>query len=1632
MSKTMNFAFYQSLRSFCELLEVIKRWTEATYMSNPTELARSMFSNPYLVAKRSGMSLMKVWPCVPLEKSDYEFRPTKMNECFEFIPITLRTESKEHLAFLDPTTMIISPSSRKSPCHESRNIVVQINDQILEIDQIEGKITSVRPNVLKIHELKLNFTELIPKIESHAFHQLVLLNMTDIKDHAFVSNMVRTSQITYQIKEKETGITTSVSQEWEEVENQLVRGVVGDYKQIWAIIISVIVIILAIDLSMRLLMVFAEMYAGNGRLGKLIFGTKIEKPVKRMMEIRRINEPRIEEDATYEEPVVNRLSVSWPPTVRNAIESGAPCRSPLNIGSVGRRGFIGALGPNAATVIVDVNLNDMPLRCLVDTGAITSVANIALADRIGAQVFQVETFLQSASEHPMCARQAMKAQLGIAGAGAEIIINLFNDKFHWHKHDYHFILGCDALAQLPPIQLDLRNKSLIIKGNILKLDNKMEGKLRDIKVRALATYELRPNEQCLIKGKVQFPELLRQDIMFHTIDQKLSDEGLSFVPIVTNPKSGVVPVIISNPTGEVKRVFKGKGLGLVNEIYETSHENVLSEFEKEESGVSEQELNSLGKSKVIIDPSFKIDFTKSSVKNEELKKLKELCEEFGDVFSKSQYDLGNCTAGEHDIVTTSEEPVTSRPHRVPFKYRDELQKHIDQLLASGVMIESDTPWVSNIVLVQKKDGGLRPCIDFRKLNEITVPDHFPLPRLETILERVGNCRYYTSLDLASGYLQIKLSERASRKCGVITEDNVYQMVNLPFGLKNATSAFARVMAHVLTGLENVLAYVDDILIYTKSENFDEHLTALRSVFERFRRFNLKLSPKKCIFASASMEFLGFIVSESGYTPSLRKIETILNLKIPTSVKEVRQVVGMASFFRKHVPNFSTIVEPLTRLTRKERPFIWGKEQQEAFEKVKKILSEKPVLTFPDYTKPFHIFCDASSVGQGGALMQWDEEKKVYSVICYCSRTLSSSERNWPPVQVELGAIIYALRQFKPFIFMSSIELHTDHKPLAFLLKKAETHQNLARWLVELQNYNIKIVHIAGKQNSLADALSRIPHEDLSPEEIEKLEELEDIAEFPVCLAINKKPFVVHEKFGLTMSIRSMEGNIHQIDIRKEQSEDPEASILIDFLKSGNFPEDISEEEKNSFSRLAKDLCLESGVLYFHHKHSKPRIYVPVSLRAMIFDSFHTTKLGGGHMDFNKTLKKCLKYFWPRMHADIVTWHKQCITCQLRHSPNPPYRAEMCTPPINTLFAKVGLDLAGPFPKTQNGNKHILNIVCWFTKFVISVPIPDAKASTIASAFLKNCYLKFGGCTELITDNATAFTSEFFKSFCAMLYINKTYAVPHWSQGNAVTERSFRTFHNILAKYINKDQPDFDEHLEFANFCYNTSVHYSTNETPFFLMYGRDPIFCVDLILDPKVREPVALNDEAEIKQKLIVSLRQAWKYAAESNRDAQLRAKTQYDKLIRNPTITIGDRVLLRNYTGKVGTSKKFHLPWKGVFRVIGIDGVRVTITSCNSPQSNPRIVHINQLKKCVEPLNFEPACTNPNLDQEESDALVEVNAEELIDEPGYSHNIDNNVEKVNDKGTEELGRRNTITKYNLRKNPKQKILILNASARMK
>nr|CAD2180707.1 unnamed protein product [Meloidogyne enterolobii] len=1399
--------------------------------------------------------------------------------------------------------MQIIPEAKKLNCGHARSIIVQLDNDTFELDQVTARLRKIEARPQR--SFNQRFEEL-PKLSSHSFHQLVLINITDINQHTYMSNLIKVSEISYQITSKDQKIVTKFSKPWETARDEISQQIFGDWTKEWRIFITIIACISLLDCVIRVALVIIESYAGNGRLGRILFGT-LTQNTSTVRKLKAIEKPRQSELELQEiTPKIERSKLN------NSIRY-TPIAKPTS----SRESSVMLLTVNdqyKRLPIINAKINSLPIKCLIDTGASITVAPIELANTLGCTLTRSSSEAISASGHAIQVNYQSEVLITIAQKTIEIIVNFISSQTFSNK-TFDIILGCDTLEHWPSVSINLKNREVYFGRTPIKMSDHPNNTY--FRISSANSISLTPNSQTIITGTLENEISTNSTYIITHLEEKMREKNIGMVPLVNNSQNGSIKIVLTNPTQNIINIHKNQHIALSSLLtLDSANPNILIETEQ---------INNITQDnpKIVEDPKFKIDFTQAQVDQEDLNKLKELCEEFHDIFSKSQYDLGSYSDGQYDIITETEKPVASKPRRTPFRYKEELEKHIDQLVKAGVMVESDTPWLTPFVVVQKKDGSIRPCLDFRKLNEITVPDHYPLPRLEVIMEKVGNCNFYSSLDLASGYLQIKLTDNASRKCGVITEDKIYQMTHMPFGLKNATSVFCRAMTNVLSGLEDsVISYVDDILIFTKSPDFSEHIDVLRKVFERFRHFNLKLKPQKCIFGSNKMHFLGHILDANGYKPSLSRIEIIKNLAPPENVKGIKRIVGMASFYRRHIHDFSTIVEPLTRLTKKDTPFVWGSEQQSALDKIKELLAQEPSLIFPDYSKPFHIFTDASTVGQAGVLMQKNENTGTYSAISYCSRTLAQSERKWPPVQIELGAIIFALREFKPYIFMSDVELHTDHKPLAYLLKKAEAHPHLARWLIELQSYQIKIVHIAGKQNSLADALSRI-HEE-APEKIENLKELEDIAEFPVCLAIKPSSRLTTDEIINSVILRDDKGQSFTVEIKTEQREDPEAKAYIDFLENGSTPEGFTEAEIASFVNRASTLCLDSDILYYKPSGLKMRLYIPVSLRSLIFESFHNSPLGGGHLSVKKTIRKCQKYFWPMMYTDISEWTKQCITCQLRQSPTPAYRAEMTMAPSNTLFAKVGLDLAGPFPMTEKGNKYILNIICWFTKYIISVPVPDTKSQTIAKAFLNECYLKFGGCTELISDNATTFTSEFFKDFCHMLYINKKYAIPNWSQGNAITERTFRTFNNILSKYITKNQPNFDEFLNFTNFCYNTAVHNTTNETPFYLMFGRDPIFCVDQILDPKIRDPIAFNDTAEFKQLLVTSLRVAWESAAETHKEAQIKMKEQYDKHIRVSTIQIGDRVLIRNYAGKPGTSKKFHLPWKGIYRVLNIEGIYV------------------------------------------------------------------------------------------------------------
>lgn len=929
-----------------------------------------------------------------------------------------------------------------------------------------------------------------------------------------------------------------------------------------------------------------------------------------------------------------------------------------------------------------------------------------------------------------------------------------------------------------------------------------------------------------------------------------------------------------------------------------------------------------------VDPEFTINLSKCEGINEEEKaKLQALLDKYSDVFSKNQYDLGSSKTEPVHIYTTTEIPVRGKPYRVPMKFQADLEKQINGLLKSGRITESNTPWVSPIVIVKKKNGSLRVCLDFRKLNEVTIPDNYPLPRIDSIIERVGHMKFFSSLDMANGYLQLRLDGESGYKCGFITENKVFAYTHLPFGLKSAASYFQRALKQVLDGMENeVLLYIDDVLIFNKT--FNDHLVALEKVLQRFRQFNLKASPKKCEFVKKSIVFLGHLINEDNYEPNKANVSAIVGMPTPSNINELRRFIGMTGFFRKFIQGYSEIVQPLNKLTHKDTPFVWTEEHQAAVNELKAILTNKPILCYPDYDKEFHCFTDASGVAQGAVLMQLKPgETNVYQAIAYASRTLSQAETRRAAVQNELGAIIFALRQFKVYIYGSKTVVHTDHRPLVFLMKRHKVNDMLARWLVELQQYDVDIVHIEGKRNTVADCLSRAANE------VEPLpdKDLEDIVEFPYCLTTSGV-YRVFKPRGRNMTF----------DIVKEQNEDKDLADVIRFLKDQyNDSNSIPTEYLDKLERMK---LTHQGVLVIQY-NGRTRILVPAKMRRLLFDSFHENVASGGHLFWRKSLEKAQRrYYWPGMRADFLEWTNLCLPCQRKRKLHPSSRELQSVVCTTAVFEKVGLDLTGPLRESTRGNKYYLNIVCWFSKFVISVAIPDATTETVSRAFVEQGILKYGTPAEIVTDNARNFTSGDFKDIGQQLGLKHHFSIPHHSRGNGATERTFRTFHSMVAKYVDKTHTNWDTILPCVTSAYNTAVHATTGESPFFLVYGRDPVFPIDRMMETEQVNIDKIKPETW-KEHLMSTLSQAWREAAEKSQQAQVSYQKSANSGAKAKDIRIGDRVLIRNYESKLKQSRKLVHDWLDGYRVTSIQGTEAEVTNIKDPRKVKRM-HFNQLKR--------------------------------------------------------------------------------------
>ena len=781
-----------------------------------------------------------------------------------------------------------------------------------------------------------------------------------------------------------------------------------------------------------------------------------------------------------------------------------------------------------------------------------------------------------------------------------------------------------------------------------------------------------------------------------------------------------------------------------------------------------------------------VNLTGANLNHSQQEKLKQLIRKFRTLFAKEKGPLGRTSVVKHTIKTDGP-PIRQPLRRIPFALQGTVKTEIEKMLKRGVIQKSHSPWSSPVVMAKKKDGNWRFCIDYRKLNAVTHKDAYPLPRIDATLESLSGSQFFTTLDLASGYWQVEMAEGDKEKTAFSTQGGHYEFNIMPFGLTNAPATFQRLMECALAGLtyEQCLIYIDDIIVF--SATFSQHLERLETVFEHLAAAGLRLQPSKCHFAQNQICYLGHIVSQQGVQADPEKLKAVSLYPVPHNIKELRHFLGLANYYRRFIEGYSAIAEPLHKLTRKTAGgYQWNHDCDKAFSLLKQKLTTSPILAYPCFEQPFILATDASEFAVGGVLSQklnGDER-----VISYWSRQLNKAERNYSTVEREALAVVAAVKEFYPYLYGQTFTLFTDHNPLTSLQGLKDTGGRITRWLLFLQQFDMKVLYRPGRNNGNADGLSRRP---------------QGMDDAPQPLLHDDR---VKEVCGITC-IEDTE------KLQQEQVRDAYASQIIKALKNPG----ISTDKRGKYR-----YSLNNGVLCHHLIGSShhPQVIVPVTLRPLVIEQLHDKS---GHLGIHKTLRKLReRFYWPSCDIDVKNAIQQCVRCQRRNNPVPKQHTPIGTIKSNNPFEKLSWDIMGPLPTSSCGNKYILVVTDLFTKWVEAFPLAKTDSVTLAKVLVNEIVCRYGVPRYLHSDQGANLVSEVIKSLCATLGINRTQTTAYHPEGNGQVERFNRTLESMLAKVVADHQRDWDEHIQNALFAYRTAIHDSTGYTPFLVMLAAHP------------------------------------------------------------------------------------------------------------------------------------------------------------------------------------------------------------------
>lgn len=924
--------------------------------------------------------------------------------------------------------------------------------------------------------------------------------------------------------------------------------------------------------------------------------------------------------------------------------------------------------------------------------------------------------------------------------------------------------------------------------------------------------------------------------------------------------------------------------------------------------------------------------------------IQALVNEFPDCFKDIPPGLPPDRPGvAHTIpLTPDAKPIFRPSYRLSPVEKREVERQIQEALANGWIEPSDSPWGSPILFAQKKGGTLRMCVDYRALNKYTIKNRYPLPRIDDLFDSLQGARYFTSLDLASGYHQIRIPEQDRPKTAFRTPFGHFQYRVLSFGLTNAPATFQKAMDIMFGPLlrKGVLVYLDDILIYSKT--WEEHLHLLRQVLQLLQKNSYYCRLWKCHFAQTQIDYLGHVISSGEIRMDPQKIHAVSSWPVPQNIPEVRSFLGFTNYFRKFVQGYASLVGPLTDLTQKDKPWAWTENQHFAFEHLIHLLTENPILRLPDFSKPFEVVTDASLYGAGAVLLQDGHP------VAFESKKFTSAERNYSTTEQELLASYYALHKWRCYLEGVPFTLVTDHHPNTFFSSQQQLSRRQARWSEFFQQFQFEWSYRPGRTN-VADALSRLPS--LAMESVKdsklfaSLRSAREFLEEPLSSLLDTPK-------GLEFGSPPSHPRIARLNalVTEASAVFPGLTPVEKQIQAGYKSDPWFASVRNH-----RNLTHRNGLWW--HKDRPTAVVVPdlPELKHRLLREAHDAPYSG-HCGRSKTLKALQPYYWwPKMVDEVSDYIRQCELCQRNKAlTRAPAGLLHPIPKPDRPWQHIGTDFITGLPLTSRNFDTIIVFVDHATKLVHFVPTSEScTAAEYARAFVDHIFKLHGLPQAVFSDRGSIFVSNFWSEVCKLLGTTQRLSTSFHPQTGGQHERMNRVLEEMLRHYVSADHSDWDLHLSLAEFAINNSVSASTGYSPFFLNQGWEPVtpLSAEIHRNPD-KSPAGIHaqgDRVPAALRFVTDLHERMAKAKRLIQGAQDRQKAYADQGRRELIFEIGDKVLLstKYINLKTGTTavNKLLPQWIGPFEVLAAVGS--VAYKLQLPSSLPihNVFHVSLLK---------------------------------------------------------------------------------------